>query len=77
MLLWAYFLIAIALCKIIVDLVDPGLFAVFSLWLDVFIFLLLLGNIIRTSFLQKQGKREKLKEKVAQLEKNLTEVHEE
>ena len=77
MLIWAYCLIGVSLCKMIIDLIEPGLFATYSLWLDIIIFLLLLFHIIRTSLLRKQGRREQLKEKVSQLEKNLTEIHEE
>jgi L-cystine uptake protein TcyP (sodium:dicarboxylate symporter family) len=77
MLIWAYCLITVSLCKIIIDLLNPDLFATFSLLLDNVIFIVLFTLILRITFLQKQGKREQLKDKLSRLEKNISEIHEE
>jgi L-cystine uptake protein TcyP (sodium:dicarboxylate symporter family) len=77
MFIWAYCLITVSLCKLVIDLLNPDLFATFSLVLDNVVFVVLFTLILRITFLQKQGKREQLKEKLSRLEKNISEIHEE
>ena len=76
MILWAYCLVSISLLKIILDIANPELFSTFSLLLDNVIFAIILTLILRITYMQKQGKREKLKEQLSNLEKNIAETHE-
>jgi hypothetical protein len=76
MIIWAYCLVSISLFKIILDIANPDLFSSLSLVLDNVIYAIILTLIIRITYMQKQGKREKLKEKLSELEKSIAETHE-
>ena len=76
MLIFAYCLVSVSLFKIIVDLANANLVAPFSIILDNVIVLIVLALVIRIAYLQKQGKREQLKDRLSQLEKDIEEVKE-
>ena len=72
-LILAYCIVSVSVFKIIVDIVNPELFANFSVILDIilcsFVFALILNTLIKI----KSGKRESLKSTMERLEKNINE----
>jgi len=76
MLIWAYCIVSLSIFKIILDIANPELFSKFSVILDNVLFFLILALIINIVSKQKSGKREELKNHLAELEKNIAEVEE-
>ena len=65
--LLVYTLISLAIFKIVVDLYFGETMTVYSIFLENIIFGIILAMIIRTHYKQKEGKREKLMEKLNDL----------
>jgi len=74
MFVWAYCIISFSLCKIIIDILNPELFATFSVIIDNLLFFIILSLIVNVVIKQKTGKREELKDTLAELEKNISQV---
>ena len=76
MLILSYCIVSVSVFKIIIDIVNPELFANFSVILDFILCSFILALILNMLIKQKSGKRESLKSTVEKLEKNINEHNE-
>jgi len=66
-----YSILALTIFKVVVDAVGGDLLAPYSVLLETLIFGFILAILIRTSILQKEGRREVLEEELTKLREKL------
>lgn len=66
-----YSILAFTIFKIVIDAIGFGLLAPYSVLLETLIFGFILAILIRTSVLQKEGRRENLEDELAKLREKM------